>query len=160
LTAVKNGVGIAGCHGGFGDSFRSNTEYQYMVGGQFVSHPGGDSTAYTINMSETKDQITDGISDFGILSEQYYMLIDPNVLVLATTSFDGKHDSWVNGATIPVAWKKYYDKGRVFYFSVGHNPATFEVPEVWTILTRGIKWASDSNDGEIEQLVSPAYPIK
>ncbi len=157
LNAVKNGVGIAGCHGGFGDSFRSNTDYQYMVGGQFVSHPGGDSTAYTINMTDTNDQITEGVSDFEILSEQYYMLVDPNVRVLATTTFDGNHDAWIEGAIIPVAWKKNYDKGRVFYCSVGHNPATFEVPEVWTILTRGIKWASGSKGGELTTLVSPVY---
>ncbi len=33
LEAVKSGVGIAGWHGGIGDSFRNNTEYQWMVGG-------------------------------------------------------------------------------------------------------------------------------
>ena len=38
--AVKSGVGIAGTHGGLGDSFRNNTNYQFMIGGQFVSHPG------------------------------------------------------------------------------------------------------------------------
>lgn len=157
LNAVKNGVGIAGCHGGFGDSFRNNTDYQYMVGGQFVSHPGGDSTAYTVNMIDTNDQITDGISDFEILSEQYYMLVDPNVQVLATTTFDGMYDEWIEGATIPVAWKKNYGKGSVFFFSVGHNPATFEVPEVWTILTKGIKWASGSKDGELKALTNPVY---
>ena len=41
LGAVKSGVGIAGWHGGLGDSFRNNTEYQFMVGGQWVAHPGG-----------------------------------------------------------------------------------------------------------------------
>ncbi len=34
-------MGIAGWHGGMGDSFRNNTEYQFMVGGQWVAHPGG-----------------------------------------------------------------------------------------------------------------------
>src|SRR5689334_16518651 len=34
LETVKNGVGIAGWHGGMADSFRNNTEYQFMVGGQ------------------------------------------------------------------------------------------------------------------------------
>jgi len=42
LEAVKSGVGIAGVHGGMGDAFRQETEYQYMVGGQWVAHPGGD----------------------------------------------------------------------------------------------------------------------
>ncbi|MCX6983571.1 MAG: ThuA domain-containing protein, partial [Lentisphaerae bacterium] len=39
VGAVKNGVGIAGWHGGMCDSFRNNTEYQFMTGGQWVAHP-------------------------------------------------------------------------------------------------------------------------
>ena len=157
LTAVKNGVGIAGCHGGIGDSFRNNPYYQYMVGGQWVEHPGGDSVAHTIRITNTTDPITAGITDFEILSEQYYMHIDPNVQVLATTTFDGKSHKWIDGAVMPVVWKKNYDKGRVFYISIGHSPTTFEVPEVWTILTRGIRWASESKKGKEENLVSPVY---
>ena len=41
LDAVRNGTGIAGWHGGLGDSFRQNVGYQFMVGGQWVAHPGG-----------------------------------------------------------------------------------------------------------------------
>ncbi|HSV27514.1 MAG TPA: ThuA domain-containing protein, partial [Sedimentisphaerales bacterium] len=33
LAAVRGGVGIAGWHGGLCDSFRMNTEYQFMTGG-------------------------------------------------------------------------------------------------------------------------------
>lgn len=40
--AVSHGVGLAGCHGGMCDSFRWDTEWQFMTGGQWVSHPGGD----------------------------------------------------------------------------------------------------------------------
>ena len=42
LHAVRSGVGLAGCHGGMGDSFRNETEYQFMVDGQWVAHPGND----------------------------------------------------------------------------------------------------------------------
>ena len=40
LDAVKSGIGIAGWHGGMGDSFRWSVDYQFMVGGQWVAHPG------------------------------------------------------------------------------------------------------------------------
>ena len=40
LEAVRSGVGIGGWHGGMGDAFRQETEYQWMVGGQWVAHPG------------------------------------------------------------------------------------------------------------------------
>ena len=38
LDAVSNGTGLAGMHGGMGDAFRCEIDYQLMVGGQFVAH--------------------------------------------------------------------------------------------------------------------------
>ena len=141
INAIARGVGLAGCHGGLGDSFRDNTEYQYMVGGQFVKHPGGQVT-YTVNIESKNDPITAGIKDFSLHTEQYYMHIDPNLEVLASTKFSGIHDSWIKGAVVPVVWKKLYGKGRVFYNSIGHSKETFEIPEVWTLIKRGVVWAA------------------
>lgn len=141
ISAIARGVGLAGCHGGLGDSFRDNTEYQYMVGGQFVKHPGGQVT-YTVNIESKNDPIIDGIKDFSLHTEQYYMHIDPNLEVLASTKFSGIHDSWIKGAVVPVVWKKLYGKGRVFYNSIGHSKETFEIPEVWTLIKRGVSWAA------------------
>ncbi|MCK5328141.1 MAG: ThuA domain-containing protein, partial [Candidatus Latescibacteria bacterium] len=75
LEAVKSGVGIAGWHGGMGDSFRMNTEYQFMVGGQWVAHPGG-IVSYEVNIVNHDDPITAGLPDFQMTSEQYYMHVD------------------------------------------------------------------------------------
>ena len=141
IKAIAGGVGLAGCHGGLGDSFRENTEYQYMVGGQFVKHPGGQ-VSYSVQMDTKKDPITKGINDFSLYSEQYYMHVDPTLDVLASTKFSGVHDSWISGAVVPVVWKKSFDKGRVFYISIGHSKDTFEIPEVWTLITRGVSWAA------------------
>ena len=141
ISAIAQGVGLAGCHGGLGDSFRDNTEYQYMVGGQFVKHPGGQVN-YTVNIESKNDPITDGIKDFSLHTEQYYMHIDPNLEVLASTKFSGIHDPWIKGAVVPVVWKKLYGKGRVFYNSIGHSKETFEIPEVWTLIKRGVTWAA------------------
>lgn len=156
LKAVKNGAGIAGCHGGLGDSFRDNTEYQYMVGGQWVAHPGGEID-HRVDIIDGEDPVTKGVEGFDIHTEQYYMHVDPNVKVLATTTFNGDIDSWIDSAVIPVVWKKYYGKGRIFYLSVGHSPGTFEVPEVWTMLSRGIRWASGSRYLPKEEWMSPVY---
>lgn len=159
LEAVKRGVGLAGTHGGLGDSFRNNPEYQFMVGGQWVAHPGG-VIDYTVEITDKNDPITKGIDDFEVHSEQYYMHIDPNVKVLATTTFNAGHAEWIDEAVIPVIWKKTYGKGRVFYFSLGHTPADFHSPEAWAILTRGIKWAGGSKYKPEEAWMSPVYPGK
>ena len=141
LDAVKGGVGVAGWHGGMGDAFRDNVEYQFMVGGQWVAHPGG-VIDYTVNITDHRDPVTAGLSDFRMHSEQYYMHVDPHVKVLAATTFTGEHAPWIDGATVPVAWKKMYGKGRVFYTSLGHVAADFDVPEAKTIVQRGMLWAS------------------
>lgn len=156
LNAVKRGVGIAGWHGGIGDSFRSNVDFQYMVGGQWVAHPGG-VIPYEVNITDKEDPVTKGLNDFNMQSEQYYMLVDPNVKVMATTKFKGEYDSWIKGSVIPVVWKKTYGKGRVFYSSLGHVAKDFEVPEALEIMKRGICWAAQSLYEKTEELVKPAY---
>ena len=141
LEAIKGGVGIAGWHGGLSDSFRNNTEYEFMVGGAWAAHPG-NIIDYTVNIRKADDPITKGLKDFKMHSEQYYMLVDPNIEVLATTTFTGEHASWIDGAVMPVAWKKLYGKGRVFHSSLGHVAQDFEVPEVLEIMKRGILWVA------------------
>ena len=139
-TAVKGGVGIAGWHGGLGDSFRNSVEYQFMIGGQWVAHPGG-VIDYRVNITDHKDPVTKGLTDFDMHSEQYYMHVDPNVKVLATTTYTDANASWIGGAVMPVVWKKVYGKGRVFYSSLGHVAADFKVPQALEIQKRGILWA-------------------
>jgi type 1 glutamine amidotransferase len=140
--AVKSGVGLAGWHGGLGDAHRSAVEYQFMVGGQWVAHPGG-VIDYDVDITAPDDPITKGLKRrFHMKSEQYYMHVDPAVEVLATTTFTGQHAPWIDGSVMPVVWKKLYGKGRVFYTSLGHVAADFDVPEAREIVKRGLLWAA------------------
>lgn len=141
LEAVKSGVGIAGWHGGMADSFRNNVEYQFMVGGQWVAHPGG-VIDYEVNITNHDDPITTGLEDFKMQSEQYYMHVDPSNEVLATTTFNGEHCPWIDGVVMPAVWKRKWGKGRVFYASFGHVAKDFHVPEAKEIVKRGMLWAS------------------
>ncbi len=157
ITAVKGGVGMAGWHGGMCDSFRSNTEYQFMTGGQWVAHPGG-IIDYRVNITDHDDPITAGLKDFDMHSEQYYMHVDPTMKVMATTTFTGDAAPWIDGAVMPVVWKKYYGQGRIFYCSLGHVAKDFEVPEALTIVQRGILWAAESKYGPKEKWMNSVYP--
>ena len=140
-SAVEAGVGLAGHHGGMADAFRESTEYQFMVGGQWVAHPG-DIIDYRVEIARPDDPVMEGISDFAYRSEQYYMHVDPSNEVLATTTFGGAHAPWIDGVEMPVVWKRRHGKGRVFYSSLGHVASEFEVPEMRTILRRGMNWAA------------------
>ncbi len=142
LKAVRSGVGFAGWHGGAGDSFRNHTEYQFMVGGQWVAHPDG-IIDYEVNIINHSDPITAGLHDFKMNSEQYYMHVDPSNKVLATTTFHGTASApWIKGCVMPAVWKRMYGAGRVFYSSLGHVRKDFDVPEVAEIMRRGMLWAS------------------
>jgi type 1 glutamine amidotransferase len=140
-AAVEGGVGLAGYHGGMGDAFRKEPAYQFMCGGQWVAHPG-NIIDYRVNITRPDDPIVAGIDDFDYCSEQYYMHVDPSNEVLATTTFSGAYRSWLEGVVMPVVWKRRYGEGRVFYSSLGHVAAEFDVPQMATILRRGLVWAA------------------
>jgi len=140
-AAVRSGVGLAGFHGGMCDSFRDSVEYQFMTGGQWVAHPGG-VIDYRVNITRPDDAVMAGLSDFDYRSEQYYMHVDPSNEVLATTTFSGEHAEWITGVVMPVAWKRRHGQGRVFYSSLGHVSAEFQVPQMRTIFERGMLWAA------------------
>jgi len=139
--AVRGGVGLGGFHGLMCDAFRNETEYQFMTGGQWVSHPG-NIIDYRVKVTKPDDPVMQGLKDFDYHSEQYYMHVDPAVEVLATTTFDGTHCDFIKGVTMPVVWKKIYGKARVFYCALGHTADEFAVPEFRTIVERGLLWAA------------------
>lgn len=140
LETIKAGTGYAGWHGGMADAFRNNTEYQFMVGGQWVAHPG-NIIDYTVNITSS-DPIVTGLHDFQMHSEQYYMHVDPGNEVLATTKFSGEHCEWIAGTVMPVVWKRRWGAGRVFYNALGHVRSDFDVMEATEIQRRGMLWAA------------------
>lgn len=151
LEAVRGGVGIAGCHGGMGDAFRNETEYQFMTGGQWVAHPGNDGRHYVVKIVD-KNPITNGIADFEVRTEKYYMHVDPAIRVLATTAFEDYGD-----AIMPVVWTKIYGKGRVFYNSLGHQANIIAMPQVLTLMARGMRWAAGEWQADVGLPFTKAY---
>ena len=144
--AVSKGVGLAGCHGGMCDAFRNSTEWQFMTGGQWVSHPGGDGVGYTVNICRGASPITEGIEDFEVCSEHYYLHIDPAIEILATTRFPlvSYYHAANKPVDMPVVWTKYWGLGRVFYCSLGHHDDVFDKsPSASVLMERGMLWAAE-----------------
>lgn len=137
--AVASGVGLAGWHGGMCDAFRTDCDYQFMCGGQWVAHPGGVIKYHVDIVSD--DPIVVGMKGFDMHSEQYYMHVDPGNEVLATTSIVPDYAPWCAGTIMPVVWKRKWDKGNVFYSSLGHVAKDF-TPEIVQMMCRGIIWAA------------------
>lgn len=144
--AVGAGVGLAGCHGGMCDAFRESTQWQFMTGGQWVSHPGGDGISYTVNIRPGSSPIVEGLEDFQVVSEHYYLHIDPAVEVLATTRFPAVPYYHISNKPVdmPVAWTKFWGNGRVFYCSLGHHDDVFDkAPTAQILMERGLVWAAE-----------------
>ncbi|MEK3734749.1 MULTISPECIES: ThuA domain-containing protein [Paenibacillus] len=144
-NAVQRGTGLAGCHGGMCDAFRNNVDWQFMTGGQWVAHPGNDGVTYKVEIKQSSSPLVDGMEDFNVVSEQYYLHVDPAVEVLATTRFPvapGPH-MLNKSVDMPVVWTKRWGFGRVYYNSLGHHADIVDMPQVKELMRRGLLWAAE-----------------
>lgn len=151
--AVGAGVGIAGCHGGMCDSFRSSVLWQFMTGGNWVAHPGGADVTYRVNIRNSSSPLVEGLEDFDVTSEQYYLHVDPAVEVLATTRFPTVE--WYHSTNapvdMPVVWTKNWGYGRVYYNSLGHHADVFDIPQAKEMMRRGFLWSAEGKRIAVEQ---------
>jgi uncharacterized protein len=156
MTAVENGTGLAGWHGGIADSYRSSSDYLQLIGGQFACHPPkapeerrGEQAdyflPYRVEMvpAAADHPITQGIADFDLVTEQYWVLTDDYVDVLATTTLAARQwDPWHRPVTAPAIWTREWGRGRVFACTPGHDMQVIRNPNVTTIIERGLLWAA------------------
>jgi len=154
--AVLNGTGLAGWHGGIADAYRDNADYLHMIGGQFAHHAGVDPAdrtgeqsdnyiPYTVHITDygRTHPITEGIDDFDLVSEQYWVLSDEYNDVLATTTQAVRPwDAWNRPVTAPAIWTRQWGKGRIFVSAPGHRLEIVESQPVRTIIERGLLWAA------------------
>jgi type 1 glutamine amidotransferase len=157
IAAVEGGAGFAGWHGGIADSYRNSSDYLQFVGGQFATHAarcgpdertGEQSDNYvrhTIEMTAAgrEHEITAGIGDFELETEQYWVLSDDYNDVLATTTTATRPwGAWHRPITAPAVWTRQWGEGRIFVATPGHRVEILEDPNVRTIVERGLLWAA------------------
>ncbi|GAA1175115.1 ThuA domain-containing protein [Nesterenkonia xinjiangensis] len=155
-AAVAAGAGLAGWHGGIADSYRSSDAYLQLIGGQFAHHPPvppaertGEQSDFYIPyrvdiLPEAQDHpITRGLESFELVTEQYWVLHDDLIDVLATTTLPRRSfDEWERPHVNPAIWTRRWGKGRIFVSTPGHRVEVLEHPSVRTIIERGMLWAS------------------
>jgi len=154
--AVENGTGLAGWHGGIADSYRKSSDYLQLIGGQFATHPSkhpdqcsGDQSdnylPYTVELTELgrAHEIMAGLDDFTLHTEQYWVLHDDLIDVLATTTHPVQpYHPWHRPITSPAVWTRLWGKGRIFVATPGHSLDVLQDDNVRTIIERGLLWAS------------------
>lgn len=155
-AAVENGTGLAGWHGGIADSYRASSDYLQLVGGQFATHPGrhpeerpgteeDNFLPYRVELTDLgrTHEITAGLEDFDLDTEQYWVLTDDLNDVLATTTHPVQpYHPWHRPIVSPAVWTREWGAGRVFVATPGHSPDVLREPSVRTIIERGLLWAS------------------
>jgi type 1 glutamine amidotransferase len=157
IAAVEAGTGLAGWHGGIADSFRSSSDYLQLIGGQFATHAAREApeertgeqddnyVTHRINVtpSGAGHPIMAGISDFDLHTEQYWVLTDDYVDVLATTTTAVRPwSAWNRPITAPAVWTRQWGRGRIFVATPGHRVEILEDRNVRTIIERGLLWAA------------------
>lgn len=159
-AAVENGTGLTGWHGGIADSYRAESDYLTLIGGHFGCHPGkhpdertGEQSdnyvPYTVNLlpEASEHPITRGIEDFDLFTEQYWVLADSYIDVLATTTQKVRDwDPWHREVTSPAIWTRRWGKGRIVVTTPGHHVDVLEHPSVRTIIERGMLWAARGSE--------------
>jgi type 1 glutamine amidotransferase len=159
-AAVARGTGLAGCHGGMCDAFRASPLWQMMTGGNWVAHPGGDGVRYAVRL-DPDHELTAGIGDFEVSTEQYYLHVDPANRVLATTRFPTVpwYHSPNGPVDMPVAWTRAWGLGRVYYNALGHKAQVIADGPPREMLRRGLLWAAGGKAAaegrDVEALRSP-----
>ncbi|MFF3335409.1 ThuA domain-containing protein [Streptomyces sp. NPDC002888] len=141
-AAVRAGTGFAGWHGGVIDSFRGDLDYHLLTGGQFLMHPP-EFLDYTVRLlpERASHPVIEGLTDFAVHTEQYWIATDPDIDVLATTTFPAGEER-DHAVVMPAVWTRTYGAGKVFVSAIGHKIDDFDVPEVRTLTERGLLWAS------------------
>ena len=154
-SAVEAGTGLAGWHGGVTASYCSSA-YLHLVGGQFAAHPGRPETErrgderdgfvpHRVEITEAgrTHPITEGVEDFELTTEQYWVLADDYNDVLATTTQAVRAgDPWSRPVTSPAVWTRNWGRGRIFVCTPGHNLDVLAEPPVRRIIERGLLWAA------------------
>lgn len=156
-AAVAAGTGLTGWHGGIADSYRASSDYLQLVGGQFATHPSREPSqlregseennylTYTITMTELgrRHPITDGTEDFELTTEQYWVLHDDLIDVLATTTHPVRPwHPWHRPIHSPAIWTRLWGKGRIVVSTPGHSLEILRDTNVRTVIERGMLWAS------------------
>ena len=155
-AAVAAGAGFTGWHGGIADSYRASSDYLQLVGGQFATHPSKEPgrcgkgqednyLPYEVNITPLgrEHPITAGLADFPLETEQYWVLHDDLIDVLATTTHPVRPwHPWHRPITSPAIWTRLWGSGRIVVTTPGHSLDVLENENVRTVIERGMRWAT------------------
>ena len=132
LNYIRAGGGFYGLHTAAA-SFRESEPYHEMLNGFFNGH--SPYMTFTVNIGNTDHPITQGLEDFEVVDELYYLKHNPETSHHLMSAYDHTKDE-----THVMAFHHNYGAGRVFYFALGHDLTVLQNPSFQEIIRRGVLW--------------------
>ncbi|MEV0646321.1 ThuA domain-containing protein [Phytomonospora sp. NPDC050363] len=129
---IRGGGGFVGVHNAFGTEYNWPW-YEGLLGGANYYDHGPAQTA-TVRTLSRRDASTQGLPERWTFTDEWYNLVPfpSKVRVLAaveeSTMSEGAAGSMGHpghGGDHPVAWCQYYDGGRAFLTTLGHDAGAF-----------------------------------
>jgi len=151
MEFIKSGKGFVGIHAAT-DTCYEWKEYGKMINGYFDGHPWTANTPVSIKVEPGQENhpLVAMFEGKNIeFPEEIYQLKDPydskavHMLLRLDTE---KTDMTVKGikrtdGDFGISWARHWEKGRVFYSSLGHNHEIYWEPKVLRHFLAGIQWA-------------------
>jgi type 1 glutamine amidotransferase len=151
MAFIKSGKGFIGIHAAT-DTCYEWKEYGKMINGYFDGHPWNAKTMVSIKVEPGQEShpLVAMFEGKNIeFPEEIYQLKDPydskavHMLLRLDTE---KTDMTVKGikrtdGDFGISWARHWERGRVFYSSLGHNHEIYWNPKVLRHYLAGIQWA-------------------
>ena len=135
LSYISSGGGFFGLHTAAA-SFRESEGYHSMLNGFFNGHsPYMD---FTVNVSDTDHPITQGLEDYEVKDELYYLKHNPETSHHLMYAYDDTKDE-----THVMAFHHTFGKGRVLYYALGHDMVVLENTSFQEVIRRGVLWVGN-----------------
>ena len=156
MAHIKGGAGFVGIHAAT-DTFYKWSEYGEMMNGYFWGHPWNAGTPVSIKVEpgQEKHPLVAHLNGENLdFKEEIYQLKEPydskKVRMLLRLDTEKSHME-VKGIKrkdndFGVAWVRDWEKGRVFYCSLGHNEHIYWNDKVLKHYLGGIQWALGDYD--------------
>jgi type 1 glutamine amidotransferase len=161
MEFIKPGKGICGIHAAT-DNFPKWPEAAAMMGGLFHGHPWGGGGTWAVQVEEPDHPINKGFGGKGFwIKDEIYKMRDPysrerlRILVgLDMTKKENKPGR--EDGDNAISWVRDFEKGRVFYCSLGHNNHIFWTAPVLQHYLDGIQFAM----GDLEACAKPSAELE
>ena len=143
LAWIADGHGFLGAHSA-SDTYHDSPGYLQMLGGEFVTH--GAIVEAEIRVDDPADPSVAHLSPRFRITDELYRFNGASrgsvhvLLSMDRVPPDGVGDAGA-AADLPMAWRREYGRGRVFYTALGHREEVWQDARVRQHLLGALRWA-------------------